>query len=193
MRPRLKMEILNDALRDMGELILSRIKQFYTEPRQIAVTREDGSGSVDFHEIYSDDLDGIYEIDVDVGSSLPSSQTLVFQQAITLNELRLIDGEAVLEAIEWPKRDRILKRMKEQEAEEHQKQMELTQIGGQPQPRQGPPPPSEWSMRQPKEPPPPPPENIPPEISSGISQAMEQAAAGGAEMPPELQRLMMEQ
>jgi len=201
MRPRLKMEMLNDALREIGELILSRIRQFYTEEREFAVTREDGSGKVDFHKIYSEELQGHYDIDVDIGSSLPTSQSLIFQQAVTLCELNKIDGEALLEVIEWPKRDRILARMKKQEEEDHARQMEMMQAGGQPQGQQGPPPsenqgpppPGEFSLRgggTPEGPPPPPPD-LHPEEASKMSQIMEKAAAGGAEqIPPELMQLL---
>lgn len=195
-RPRSKMENLCDALREVGEMMVSRMKQYYDRKREIAITAEDGSGQVEFDEIDSEVLGGLYSIDIDVGASLPTSQTLLFQWAMSLREVGIIDDEAVLEVVDFPKRDRILKRMREKEEAEQQFQMEMAQAGGQAQPKPGPTPPGPFSLREQGPPqqgppqqelpqqggPPPPPSGMPPDEAVGYSQALEMAAKMG--IPP---------
>ena len=199
-RPRMKMENLNDALREMGELMVSRIRQYYDQRRQIAVSKDDGSGGVVFYEIYNKELGGHYDIEIEVGSNLPTSQTVLFQWAMSLFEIGVLDDKWLLTAIEWPHRDQIIADNEERKAKEQQQQMELAQMGGQSQ--QGPPgptaggpqPPGQFSMRgqQPQGPggePPAPPEGTDPEIASLVSQILE-AAQQGEGMPLEMQQIL---
>lgn len=195
-RPRMKMENLVGALREVGELILSRIRQYYDEPREVAISKDDGSGTVDFDSIWNEDLKGLYDIDIDVGSSLPSSQTLIFQQAMSLREIGVIkDDSDLLEVIDWPHRDRIIANNERVKQEEMQEQMMMMGMqggqGGPPGPQGGPPqggmpPPGPWSMREGG---PPPPQDVPPELATLLQEMMQEAAATG-QMPPELEEML---
>jgi len=205
-RPRMKMENLNDALREMGELIISRIKQYYDKPRQIAIAKDDGSGDVDFYELYNQELGGHYDIDVEVGSNVPTSQTVLFQWAMSLFEVGALDNKWLLKAIDWPHRDQIIAELEAKKQAEEQKQMEMAQMGGQAQPGPpgpatgGPPsPPGQFSMRGGQPPqgapqgeqsqPPAPPEGTDPEIASLVSQILEGANRGEG-MPSEMQQIL---
>ncbi len=204
-RPRMKMDNLNDAIVELGELMLSRIRQYYDKPRMLAITKGDGSEGVDFVELYSPDIKGHYDINIDVGSSLPASPTLLFQWASTLFEFGVLPPKWLLEAIEWPNRDQIMKELDEQKQQEFEQQMQLAQAGSQPQGPPQPPPANPFSMREGAPQggaPPAPPSNLSPELASVLSQYLEgvnngegsdpqidqmlgMLGAGGAEgMPP---------
>jgi hypothetical protein len=206
-RPRLMMENLNDALVEMGELMLSRIRQYYDTKRQQAISSEDGSAGVKFIEIWNEKLQGHYTIDIDVGSNLPASATVLFQWASTLFEFGVLGKSPkwLLDAIEWPHRDQIVKEWQAEQDMEQQQQMALAQAGQPPQgpPTGGPPqalPPGEFSMRgkQAGGPPPPaqgppppaPPEGVPPDIAALVSQILEAAPKEG--MPPEFEAMLQQ-
>ncbi|MDD5245585.1 MAG: hypothetical protein PHU49_16365, partial [Syntrophorhabdaceae bacterium] len=205
MRPRMKMENLSDSLREVGELIVSRIKQNYDKPRQLIISKGDGSGGIDFDQIQSEDITDEYNIDIAVGSNLPTSQSLLFQWAMSLHEIGVIkDPKDMLAVIDFPHRDQIVKHNEQfdQKQQEQQMQlMEMQQQGGQPggpppEAPQGAAPPGPMSLREGPPPgasqgppPPAPPGDLPPEISSLLSQIME-AAAQGEGMPPGLEQML---
>jgi hypothetical protein len=205
-RPRMKMENLCDALREVGQMMVSRMRQHYDRQREFSILKEDGSGQVDFDKIYSGDLGGEYDINIDVGATLPSSQTILFQWAMSMFEAGIIDAPAVLDSIQFPKRDRIQQRMEEQKQADMQQQMEMAQMqqgpqGPQaPQPQGEPMPPGEFSMRGEQAPPPQeqgpqgptppaPPGDMPPEAAALMSQILE-AANNGEGMPPEVEAML---
>jgi hypothetical protein len=202
-RPRMKMQNLSDCLCEMGELIISRIKQHYDKPRQMAITVGDGENGILFDTIESSDITDHYNIDIGVGSNLPTSQATIFQMLMTLHELgAILDPADILEAIDFPKRDVIVKHNKAIQAENQQNQMQQAQAGGQPQPGQPgagappqlgqPAPAGPFSMRPgggAAGGPPPPPPHIPPQAASLVSQILE-AAHQGEGMPPEMAAIL---
>ncbi len=187
MKPRMKMENLADGLREVGELMVSRMKQYYDKPRQIAITKGDGSEGIEFDQIESSDIKDSYNIDIGVGSNLPTSTSLMFQWVMSLHEIGAIkDPNDMMMLIDLPHRDQIAAHNKAIDDQQHQQQMELAQAGpqGGPPPGaagpQGPPPPGPFSMREgpqqqgpPPNMPPMPPEGLPPEMASLISQYLE--------------------
>jgi hypothetical protein len=75
-----------------------------------------------------------FSVHVVPGSSLPVEQRIRGAEAMQLAQLGILDPESLLEALDWPNRDKIIRRIKEQEAAalEAQAAQQLQQGGGQP-------------------------------------------------------------
>lgn len=56
-----------------------------------------------------------FDIEVKVGPSVPYSQALLYQQALEFYQAGIIDRQAVLDTVGFPKREEILERMAQQE------------------------------------------------------------------------------
>ncbi len=69
-----------------------------------------------------------FDVEIKVGPSLPYSQALLYEQAKEFYQLGIIDREAVLEATNFPDKEKILKRMEMKE--QQMAQMEQQQAGG---------------------------------------------------------------
>ena len=73
---------------------------------------------------------GNFELDVSTGTSLPFIKEQRSQQAIRLYENKAIDREALFDIIELPKKEEVLQRMSEEEAQQAQAQQQAPQPGG---------------------------------------------------------------
>jgi len=160
-RIRLAERNLEVSLYRLGQLVISRMLQFYSEPRVIRLTgREDMTGiypsyvefffesmqdeetgedlirpvstPIEYDEatngyIRGDTSEGTptvgqFELDVTTGMSLPYQKEKLGQQAMRLYENQAIDREALLDVLEFPEREEIMRRAeeKEQAAQEQQ-------------------------------------------------------------------------
>jgi hypothetical protein len=108
-RIRLKSRGLEKTVKNLGEMIKSRIMQFYTEERVIRIIGPDKK--VEFMPFDARLIQGDFDVMVEAGSSLPVSKAGRYNQATELRKMNVIDDEAYLEAIDWPGRDKILQRM----------------------------------------------------------------------------------
>jgi len=193
---RKKIRVRDRALEKVGEKMLSRIRQFYDEPRQIRVAGDEG---FTFDEIHAPDLDGIFDIEINTGTRHPLSRAGRFQEAITLSEAGKIDDESLLEVIDWPGRDKINARRREREQREmemQQQQMGIQQqMTIQQQQMKGDQQLEMEGMRQegqmqqqmpPLEGMPAPPQGMPPEEAERLMALMQEAMQGDGEMPEEI-------
>lgn len=160
-RIRLKERNLESSLEQLGFLVVSRIMQYYREPRIVRMTGNKNLGWPEFFEFFIEPVPGqnettmysynqqsyvfdeirkrfqplgwstskpsrgLFDINVSAGTSLPWMKSQRGQLAIRLHDSQLIDQESVLETLDWPKKDEIMKRMKED-----QKQQALGQPQG---------------------------------------------------------------
>ncbi len=138
-RPRMKARTTDKSLQRIGKLDASLILQFYTAPRTFAITNktgwpkfvsffvtDDGQGGQVAKITSSEPNDqgqytqspeqqiqikGLPDIQVTTGSSIPFQKGVQYNRDKELFQLGVIDQEAILDDIEYPKRDEILQRM----------------------------------------------------------------------------------
>ena len=152
-RIRLKERNLQVSLSRLGELVISRMMQFYTKPRVIRLVG-DGAEWPSYIEWYVEDTDegstmtsrkyefdqesksyvqpddwntsepsrGIFDVQVVGGTSLPFLREKRGSLAMKLYEQQVIDKESLLDTLDWPKKDQVLRRGMEAEAAAQQAQ-----------------------------------------------------------------------
>lgn len=74
-----------------------------------------------------------FTVEIEAGSSLPTSRMARREEAMELATAGFIDQEAVLEAFDWPDREAVIKRMAEAAQAQQQAQMKMVQMKGQQQ------------------------------------------------------------
>ena len=136
-RPRLKNRNLDLFLQRLGRLGLSRYLQFYTAPRVFRVTGKEGYPShvsffveegpngetiANFSTSNPDgtmgqtqqmEVKGMPDVDVQTGSSLPFAKAQKSRSGMELFNAQAIDQEALLDVIDFPKKQKVLERMKQ--------------------------------------------------------------------------------
>lgn len=148
-RIRLKNRNLDKSLQDIGQLMLSRMLQFYTAPRMTRITNK--VGKTEFVEFFIQnaedrkvfnfkkfepgqnstvippgqraEIKGIPDVRVTTGSSLPFAKA---QKAATAKELfkeGAIDQQELLKAVDWPNKEEVLARMAQAAAQAQQAQL----------------------------------------------------------------------
>lgn len=124
-RVRLAIRNLETLLRGVGQKNASNICEFYDAPRIISLVGPTGQATalaISGKHFYSPTPEGRtplrFQIDVEAGSSLPTSKSARMAEADTLFAMMAIDREAVLEAHNWPNRNNVLQRMQMVEAQE---------------------------------------------------------------------------
>lgn len=137
-RPRLKNRNVDQSLQRMGKLDASLYLQFYTAPRTYRITNKEGWP--EFVEFYigedgqarmtktAPDMSGKYspqptqtmpvkglpDIQIVSGSSIPFQKAQQYNRAKELFTMGAIDQQALLEEVDFPDKEEILQRMKEQ-------------------------------------------------------------------------------
>ena len=102
-RIRDKAKNLEDSIRRLGTLMLSRITQFYTPERAFRLRGEDGEFL--FESFDSQRLVAGLDMIVEAGSSLQMNEQQRYQMAIELFQAGGIDIEGLLETTNFPGRD----------------------------------------------------------------------------------------
>lgn len=126
-RIRDKARNLEDMIRRVGKLMVSRILQFYTPGRMIRI-RGEGSELV-FQTWDPSAVQVGLDFHVEAGSSLQMNEQLRYQLALELFQANAIDVEGVLEASNFPNRDEIIQRMRQQQAMQEQMAQMMQQAG----------------------------------------------------------------
>lgn len=111
-RIRFKVRIMEESLKELGEMKLSLVQQFYDMPRTIRIKAGMTGGSTfvqlnqeqvnpDTQEIQkiNDPSVGEYDVEIGVGSTLPKDKAGRATQMIELFQLGVVDRRAVLENI----------------------------------------------------------------------------------------------
>lgn len=122
---RLALRNLERALRRSYTLSASLVIEFYDSPRMMAILGPDGQESslaLKAKHFYLPTPDGFslpmrFTLSVNAGSSLPTSRIARAQEADVLFAMGAIDGQAVLEAHQWPGAAAITERVKKATAE----------------------------------------------------------------------------
>ncbi|GIV04117.1 MAG: hypothetical protein KatS3mg015_2947 [Fimbriimonadales bacterium] len=117
-RIRMALRNLEVALREAGNLIASLIVEYYDTPRFVAVIGLDGEKSMralKARHFYIPSPHGSapmkYVLSVNAGSQLSTSPSARRADAAQLLALGALDPQGVLEAYNWPNRDKILQRL----------------------------------------------------------------------------------
>lgn len=159
-RTRQKSRNLDAYLQRFGQLYKNRVLQFYDTPRIMRLTQnqdaqkyfkmyvepvqdeygqeqkkvtirdytEDGQETLDSREYI---LRGDFDVKVTTGSSLPFAKKERMDQALQLFDRGIVDPEEVLNAMDYPNKEKVLLRMQQKMAE--QAQAQAAQQGGPPQ------------------------------------------------------------
>lgn len=160
-RLRLKERNLESSLGRLGRLIISRVMQFVREPRMTKITDKRGwpkyfefnivdvannmvsytrqdfavnpkTGQTEQSElIEGEPTKGLFDIEVVSGSSLPFQKQQRGNVAFKLRDIGDIDREGLYDALEYPGKEEILRRMEEKEAEMAELERNLPPEGGQ--------------------------------------------------------------
>ena len=138
-RTNARSKILEKRLNAVAEHVIHNLVKFWTVPRTIRLLGE--SETPEFREVnlpallqkMSETLE--FDVRVKVGGSA-AQRELIEQQAIVLHQQQAIDREALLDALQYPNRYRIIERMeaKEQEAAEQAAQAQAGAAGVGPAP-----------------------------------------------------------
>src|SRR5690606_13445253 len=129
-RIRDKARNLEDMIRRVGRLMVSRILQFYTPGRIIRIRGQ--GGAQEFLQWDPTQVHHGLDFNVEAGSSLQMNEQLRYQLALELFQAGAIDVQGLLEVSNFPQRDEIIQRMQQQQA--MQMIMMMQQAGGAPMP-----------------------------------------------------------
>ncbi|MBU8770327.1 portal protein [Cytobacillus oceanisediminis] len=154
-RVRLLGRTLEAGLKEIGELIIELVREFYQEERFIRILGDDYKAT--FISFKSDELKNVkefqefnpesgelenqtieidpdFDVRVEVGSSMQYSKAFLYEQAKELFQMQVIDDQALLETIRFPKAEEVLDRkqqmmQQQQMMQEQQMAMQATQEG----------------------------------------------------------------
>lgn len=122
-RVRKALRNLEGVLRESGDLAASLISENYTLPRIISITGDKDQPQVPLalkarHFYYpsaSGEVPMKFQMWVNAGSSLPTSRQARAQEADKLFAMGALDTEAVLDAHDYPNRQKIIQRIQQQQ------------------------------------------------------------------------------
>lgn len=123
-RNRLLVRNVENAIAELGEMWVSLAQQFYREPRTIRVTDQE-TGEFSFRTLQPEALAAQWEVFVAAGSTLPRNRDARQRQGAELLKMGVIDNEALLEYVEWPGKEKVLKKVREMQ----RMQMDLAMQG----------------------------------------------------------------
>jgi hypothetical protein len=107
-RTRMKTKQVEDALIDLGQALITMIQDFYTTSKMIRITGSLGSAAfVPFDRFH---VRGQWDIKIEATNSAANSKVARRQEALQLFGMGVIDDRALLEAMEWPGREEVLRR-----------------------------------------------------------------------------------
>lgn len=117
-RVRMASRQLERSLRSVGEKLASLIAEFYTEPRMVSLIGQNGertSRALSAMHFYTPAEDGSaplrFQLQVQGGSSLPTSRQARAAEADTLFAMGAIDVLSLLQAHNWPNAQMVLQRV----------------------------------------------------------------------------------
>jgi hypothetical protein len=110
---RQKLLRLKKAVGEMGKDILALIQQFYTDVRLIRIQGDYGQAT--YLKFNNNMMDGRWKIRVESMPSSGATRQARLDQALKLYGMDLLDKQSVLSILDWPNRDKVLKKMADQE------------------------------------------------------------------------------
>ena len=129
-RIKLKVQLLEEALAEIGSLWIAHVQQFWETKRYISFVNEQ-TDTREFVAISKHDIDGDFTIKVKAGSTMPVNKTSRLQQLIQMAQtmaedgLPLVDRKTILENADIPDVNEILEKF--EMIKQEQQQMALQQ------------------------------------------------------------------
>jgi hypothetical protein len=113
-RPRIRQ--MEFGINEMGEMIVSMIRQLYQYERVVPVLGPTKSQEWMYYDpMMAQDPSLVLEVRIEAGSTMPVSRVTRSADAQGLFQMGAIDRQSLLEEMDWPARDTVLQRMYEQE------------------------------------------------------------------------------
>jgi hypothetical protein len=133
-RVRLLGRTLEAGLKEIGELIIELVREFYNEERYIRVLgdnyktefikfKSDSLKTSREYDVFNEEkgelekqvieIDPDFDVRVEVGSSMQYSKAFLYEQAKELFGMQVIDEQALLETVKFPKAEEVLQRKQE--------------------------------------------------------------------------------
>lgn len=149
-RIRLKQRNMEVSLSRMGELVVSRMLQFYTTPRVVRMVGDDAFWPTYFEFYITNNNDekfqlnkrefkynqeareyepsndfspvgeptfGLFSVEVKGGTSLPFLKDKRGDLSMRLFQMGILDNQEVLNTLDWPRKEEVLKRVQQQQAQ----------------------------------------------------------------------------
>lgn len=107
-RTRMKTKQVEDALVDLGQILITMIQDFYTTSKMIRIIGDFGNAA--FVPFNRWNVRGQWDVKVEATNSAANSKVARRQEALQLFGMGVIDDRALLEAMEWPGREEVLRR-----------------------------------------------------------------------------------
>jgi len=126
-RVKLKVKYMEDTLIEAGAIVMKLIRQFWEEPRQFVITGKTLFDNPEVVEFSGLQLKTDPDIKIVAGSSMPTSKTTKFEQAVIMLRLNVIDREEFLKYIEYPNAEAIVQRMNEKEQQQQEMMIQQQQ------------------------------------------------------------------
>lgn len=104
-----KIRAYSRLIRERGRMYLSHVMNFYTEPRWI--TYKDESGQLSTKQIAGSKMVVPAKLTVVSGSTLPVSLVQRREESVSLFEKGALPVEDLLDALDWPNRNDVIKRL----------------------------------------------------------------------------------
>lgn len=101
--------LMKGSIEDMAVIFIALFQQKYTKPRMIRLMGS--TGRPYFVPFDQQAARGMWDIEVEVDSMSAFMRSARAQQAIQLYQLQALDKRALLEGVQWPDRERVLRRM----------------------------------------------------------------------------------
>jgi len=143
-RVRLLGRTLEAGLKEIGELTIEYVREYYTEERFIRILgdnyktqfikfKADQLKTIREYDVFNEEgtpekqvieIDPDFDIRVEVGSSMQYSKAFLYEQAKELFGMKIIDEQALLEVVKFPKAEEVLKRKQEMAMQQQQSPQE---------------------------------------------------------------------
>lgn len=132
-RIRLKVKLLENALAEIAELWVNRMKQFWKEDKWLRITQPDGT--YDLKKFTKRVLEFDYDVKITAGSTMPINRGAMLDLMIRLAQTQMPDGqplvdrESVVEYLPEEVKAPLLKRMQENQSSLLEIQQAIEELG----------------------------------------------------------------
>ncbi len=107
-RTRLKSKQVLDALIDLGKILVSFIQEYYSSSRMVKIIGSNGNSAITlFHRGM---LKGQWDLKIEAGTVSDQARATRRQEALQLKAMNIIDDRNLLEVLEWPGREEVMRR-----------------------------------------------------------------------------------
>lgn len=122
-----KVKYMESSIVDLGRMSMSYMRQYWEDTKEFQIigsTLQNAQGESRTVEFSGKSLSMDPDIKVVAGSTMPTSKTTKFEQAVIMLNSQVIDRQEFLEYIEYPNAEAVLQRLNQQEKEMQQMQQQ---------------------------------------------------------------------